>query len=116
MASNRRYGLIAPLYDTVSGEWPIYRIGRIAGIRALQLKPGDRVLDIGCGTGLNFPLLREAVGPGGRIVGVDISGEMLQRSRTRAARRGWANVEVVHADATTIGHPPPTELLGPGEA
>lgn len=115
MTANRRYGPLAPVYDIISGEWPIYRVGRIVGIRALQLRPGDTVLDTGCGTGLNHPLLREAVGPAGRIVGIDSSREMLDRSRARAARHGWANIEIVHADATTIGHATLNDLLSRGK-
>lgn len=114
MTINRRYGMIAPFYDAISGEWPIYRIGRIAGIRALKLKAGDRVLDLGCGTGLNFSLLHEAVGEEGLIVGIDISGEMLERGRARTARQGWANIELVQADATTVGRGKLTELLDRG--
>jgi ubiquinone/menaquinone biosynthesis C-methylase UbiE len=49
----------------------------------LSLKPGDCVLDVGCGTGRNFPFLREAIGPSGRIYGVDLSAGMLRKARKR---------------------------------
>lgn len=58
-------------------------IYRSAAVEALQLRPGGRVLDLGCGTGLDFPFLLDAVGPDGRIVGVDLSRAMLQRARER---------------------------------
>lgn len=91
----------ARVYDVLSLEWPIYRAGRRAGLDLLWLRPGDRVLDVGCGTGLNFPLLSAAVGPFGSIVGVDSSESMLARARTRIRRHRWANVTVLHADAGT---------------
>ncbi len=97
----------------VSGEWPVYRIGRRAGVDLLGLQPGDRVLDLGCGTGLNFGLLEAAVGPTGTIVGVDLSAAMLARACARKQRHGWANVCLVQADA---GSGDLTGLLGAGSA
>ncbi len=97
-----RYTLGARVYDVVSLEWPVYRPGRLAGIRLLRLRPGDRVLDIGCGTGLNFPAMQAAVGPTGAIVGVDQSEQMLARARARVRRHGWRNVDLVCADAADL--------------
>lgn len=77
----------------------MYRAGRVAGIADLQLRAGDRVLDVGCGTGLNFPLLLDSVGSGGAVVGVDASGSMLARARVRRERHGWRNVRLIEADA-----------------
>lgn len=95
----RRYGPAARWYDVLSGERPVYRAGRVAAIRLLGLEPGDRVLDVGCGTGLNFPLLEDAVGRSGRIVGVDASPAMLERAEARIVSQGWTNVRTVHGDA-----------------
>lgn len=39
------------MYDIVSGERPVYRAGRVLGVERAQLRPGARVLDVGCGTG-----------------------------------------------------------------
>jgi demethylmenaquinone methyltransferase/2-methoxy-6-polyprenyl-1,4-benzoquinol methylase len=106
-------------------EWPIYdhdgicqRYNRIAafipffdyaffmpsGLRKravdqLKLRRGDRVLEVGCGTGRNFPFLREAVGPEGRIYGVDLSEGMLRRARKLCHRRQWTNFVLIEADA-----------------
>ena len=102
MRRPQRYTSFAPAYDVLSGEWPIYRAGRVAGIGALRLRPGALVLDIGCGTGLNFPLIREAVGPAGRIVAVDANASMLSHARAKAERSGWENIDLVCADATTL--------------
>lgn len=100
----RRYGstLVASLYDVIALERPIYRAGRVAGIAGLGLRPGDVVLDLGCGTGLSFALLQQAVGPRGHVVGLDASASMLARCARRARRRGWTNLTLLHADATTL--------------
>ena len=64
----------------------------------LGLRPGQRVVDLGCGAGRTTLELASRVGPGGAAVGVDISAEMLARGRERAARAGAGNAEFVHAD------------------
>ena len=69
---------------------------RLRAVRALGLRAGDRVVDIACGTGLNFPLVEEAIGPGGRIVGVDLTDAMLARAQARVEANGWNNVSLVH--------------------
>ena len=68
-------------------------------VARLNLKPGERVLEIGCGTGRNFPFLREAVGPTGTVYGVDLSSGMLRRAEERCQREGWTNVELTQCDA-----------------
>jgi SAM-dependent methyltransferase len=65
----------------------------------LELVPGQRVVDLGCGSGRTTLELAARVGLGGEVVGVDISAEMLARGRERAARLGAGNVEFLHADA-----------------
>ncbi len=94
-----RYTVGARIYDIASLEWPIYRPGRQAGIEHLDLQPGDRVLDLGCGTGLNFADLDAAIGPTGTIVGVDLSASMLARAYARVQRNCWSNVSLVQANA-----------------
>jgi SAM-dependent methyltransferase len=64
----------------------------------LGLRPGQRVVDLGCGSGRTTLELAARVGPGGEVVGADISAEMLARGRERAAQLGARNVEFVHAD------------------
>src|SRR5215467_6410267 len=78
---------------------------RKEAVKRLHLKPGDLVVDIGCGTGLNFALLQEAVGETGRIIGVDLTDAMLEQARLRIAREGWKNVELVQADASSYAFP-----------
>jgi demethylmenaquinone methyltransferase/2-methoxy-6-polyprenyl-1,4-benzoquinol methylase len=72
---------------------------RREAVAMLALRLGDRVLDLGCGTGLSFPLLRAAVGDGGIVYGVDVSPDMLDRARGKIAEAGWTNVLPVEGDA-----------------
>ena len=72
---------------------------RAACVDALALAPGDTVVEFGCGPGVNLPALRDAVGPTGRVVGVDVSPRMLGRAARLVDRRGWENVALVEADA-----------------
>lgn len=104
-----RYRRLAPLYDP--GMW-LYRVMglrinhyRRETVAALHLQPGDTVVDLGCGTGLNFAYLQDAVGSDGRIIGVDLTDAMLAQARDRARRNGWRNVELVEADMAAYDIP-----------
>lgn len=97
-----KYTMSARLYDVISFEWPVYRAGREAAFELLNLLAGSHVLDLGCGTGLNFAGLQRMVGPTGSITGVDASPQMLEQARRRADRSGWNNVTLVAADATAL--------------
>jgi demethylmenaquinone methyltransferase/2-methoxy-6-polyprenyl-1,4-benzoquinol methylase len=68
-------------------------------IEKLELGPGETVIDVACGTGILFPLLEERIGPSGRIVGLDLSPEMLAEAGKRVADHGWDNVTLVEAPA-----------------
>ncbi|MEO7259832.1 MAG: methyltransferase domain-containing protein [Jatrophihabitantaceae bacterium] len=97
-----RYRFGARVYDVVSMERLVYRSGRRAAIEALDLTPGARVLDVGCGTGLNFAYLAAAVGTAGQLVGVDASRAMLRQARRRVARLGRSTVTLVEGDAAML--------------
>ncbi|OZF33655.1 class I SAM-dependent methyltransferase [Rhodococcus sp. 14-2483-1-2] len=97
-----KYTTSARLYDLISFEWPVYRAGREVAFELLNLPAGSHVLDLGCGTGLNFAGLQRMIGPTGSITGVDASPQMLEQARLRAHRAGWNNVTLVAADATTL--------------
>ncbi|MFE1772316.1 class I SAM-dependent methyltransferase [Streptomyces sp. NPDC059008] len=73
-----------------------------AGVAALGLQEGDRVLDAGCGTGRALPALREAVGPRGAVLGADLTPEML-RAAVRAGRDRHA--ALLLADAARLPLP-----------
>jgi ubiquinone/menaquinone biosynthesis C-methylase UbiE len=65
------YDITANLYYLFGyREWAYRR----QTIESLELRPGDTVIEIGCGTGINFPLYQKAIGPQGRIIGVDSPG------------------------------------------
>jgi len=72
-------------------------------LAAAGAEPGARIVEIGCGCGGTSMALARAVGPEGRVLGVDISRPMLAVARNRAAREAVANVDFVEADAST--HP-----------
>jgi len=99
----------AKRYDITSRLYPVpgypQRTQRIQAVRALRLRPGDTVVDMACGTGLNFRLLEKVVGPGGQIIGVDLTDAMLARAQDRIKTNGWRNVSLVQADAAGFDFP-----------
>ena len=96
-------------YDITSRLYPVpcypQRTQRLRAVHALGLRPGDTVVDIACGTGLNFPLLEKVIGPGGRIVGVDLTDAMLAQAQDRIETNGWSNISLVQADAASFDFP-----------
>ncbi len=101
-------------YDVTSRLYPApgypQRSQRLRAVGALGLHPGDTVVDVACGTGLNFALIQDAIGPEGRIVGVDLTDAMLAQAEERIAHNGWRNVRLEQADAATFEFP--TEVDG----
>ncbi len=96
------YDFTANLYYLIGyREWAYRRMA----VRALQLEPGDTVVEIACGTGLNFDLYEERIGPTGRVIGVDLTDSMLDQARERTTRRGWTNVELIESDAASFHFP-----------
>lgn len=85
------YDLSTRLYPFIGFRFEAYR--RV-GIEQLRLRPGDCVVDLGCGTGLNFQPLLERVGPRGKIIGVDNAPRMLRQAEKRIAAAGWNNIEL----------------------
>jgi demethylmenaquinone methyltransferase/2-methoxy-6-polyprenyl-1,4-benzoquinol methylase len=96
-------------YDITTRLYPVpgypQRAQRLRAVQALGLRAGDSVVDVACGTGLNFPLIEEVIGPGGRIVGVDLTDAMLARAQDRIEANGWSNVSLVQADAAGFDFP-----------
>ena len=74
-------------------------------VSRLRLAPGDTVLDVCCGAGASAIPAAHAVGPSGRVLGVDVAAPMLALARARAAGEGLANIEFRHGDATCTGLP-----------
>src|SRR3954453_13547340 len=100
--NSRKYDRIARFYSTLEPLYLIFPRARRKAVAALKLKPGDVVLEIGAGTGRNFPYLVDAVGPSGRVIGVDASEGMLAEAAKLIARRGWSNVELLRQDAAQL--------------
>jgi ubiquinone/menaquinone biosynthesis C-methylase UbiE len=102
-------------YDVTSRLYPApgypQRSQRLRAVRALGLHAGDTVVDIACGTGLNFHLIEETIGPGGRIVGVDLTDAMLARAGGRIDAHGWNNVSLVQADAADFAFPAEVDAI-----
>jgi ubiquinone/menaquinone biosynthesis C-methylase UbiE len=73
-------------------------------VERLDLKSGETVLDIGCGNGASAIPAAEAVGPSGRVVGVDLSARLLEQGCAKAKAAGLGNVEFREADMTALGY------------
>lgn len=91
-----RYTLLAPVYDAVAG----FRAQRRRSLELLGLRPGERVLVVGCGTGLDL----EWIPAGVETVAGDLTPAMVERTRARAARLGKPVVARV-MDAQDLGLP-----------
>lgn len=95
------YDLFSLFYDRALED--LYRPFRPAAVAALRLAPGDLAVDLPCGTGQSLDDLAGAVGPAGRVVGVDASAGMLRRARRRVRRNGWAHVDLHQRLAAEVG-------------
>lgn len=102
------YDLVAPVYDGAVRS--LYLPYRQKAVRSLHLQPGHTVLDLGCGSGLNFELIMEGIGPQGTLVGVDFSAKMLARAQKLVDLRGWKNVHLMQEDARELDL---ARLVGP---
>ena len=92
----RAYAFLTPVYDILFNK--IFHSGRVAAIDLLEIKSGDRVLEIGVGTGLNLPLYPRDC----QVTGIDISAEMLQKARERSKELGLTNVTLGLMDASNL--------------
>lgn len=110
-AAQSFYGRWATLYDAVARFTPGLAHVRDRTAAALALDPGDTVVEMGCGTGANFPHIRKRIGPSGRLIGVDFTRPMLERARRDVRRNGWENVDVVRADASRFAVDEPVDAV-----
>jgi ubiquinone/menaquinone biosynthesis C-methylase UbiE len=70
---------------------------RKQAVQRLGLATGQTVIDVACGTGASFEALERCIGPQGRLIGIELSPEMLALARTRAERHRWDNVTLIEA-------------------
>ena len=92
----RVYENIAWGYDLVFG--PTLHPGRVDAIKRMGIKPGDRVLEVGVGTGINADLYPADCA----VTGIDLSSSMLEKARERVARKGVRNVRLLQMDAANL--------------
>ena len=93
------YLVLAHDYQRRTTLFPGWRELVVARLRA---RPGDTVIDVGAGPGLNLAALRAAVGPHGTIIAVEQSPELLAVAAATVTRQRWANVELINAPAATV--------------
>ena len=90
------YDKLAIVYDVTFG--PTLHPGRLRAIERMNIQPGERVLEVGVGTGINLSLYpREAA-----VTGIDFTASMLEKARERAARKGAAPVRLLQMDAADL--------------
>lgn len=103
------------LYDRIASRYETLLLGfgllgtpaqRRILVRKLNLRSGDTVVDLCCGTGANFSALQKVVGASGTIIGVDLSAAMLEQANARCRREGWQNVRLVKSAVETFNIPP----------
>ena len=100
------YTKLAKKYDMSTNSFVLLgarvKSYRRKAVGALELEPGSTVLDLACGTGLNFPYLEKEIGDKGRIVGVDITPAMLNKANEKIIKYGWKNIELLEQDANQL--------------
>jgi len=95
----RAYAILSPVYDFLFDK--VFYPGRVAAIDLLEIKAGDRVLEVGVGTGLNLPLYPRDC----HVTGVDISEEMLRKAEERVRTHGMRNAKLMVMDGSKLEFP-----------
>jgi phosphatidylethanolamine/phosphatidyl-N-methylethanolamine N-methyltransferase len=90
------YAKISSVYDFTFG--PTLHPGRLQAIQRMAIKPGDRILEVGVGTGINLALYPKEA----KVTGIDFSEEMLEKARERVDRKGVRNARLLQMDAADL--------------
>ena len=90
------YDKLAKVYDLTFG--PTLHPGRLQAIQRMDIQPGERVLEVGVGTGINLSLYPKDCS----VTGIDFSGSMLEKARERIARKDIRNVRLLQMDAADL--------------
>jgi len=96
------YNFEVKLFNLIGWKANSYRN---PAVDALNVKEGNCVVDLCCGTGLNFPHIEKKIGPTGKLIGVDLTDSMLKEAKKQVQQKGWKNVELVNKDATKYDFP-----------
>ena len=105
----RRYNRLAPIYPIFDWVFWLPRGICARAVERMELRPGHRVIEVGCGRGRNFPAIRKAIGAEGHLYGIDLSEGMLARARSLSKRQGWGNVTLVNGNAGEYEPPEPVD-------
>ncbi|MFO0795553.1 MAG: class I SAM-dependent methyltransferase [Candidatus Brocadiaceae bacterium] len=92
----RVYSLYAWIYDAFFGK--IFEHGRYVAFRMMEIKPHESILEVGVGTGLSLPLYPRT----SRVVGIDVSQDMLDKAEAKKDHYKLSNVELYNMDATSM--------------
>src|SRR5687767_8745718 len=92
----RVYEKLSKVYDLIFG--PTLHPGRLVALERMGIRPGDRILEVGVGTGINTSLYPSNC----HMTGVDLSSSMLEKARERVAREGLRNVRLLEMDAQRL--------------
>src|SRR5213592_410455 len=90
------YEKLASVYDFIFG--PTLHAGRLQAIQRMGVRPGDQILEVGVGTGINAPLYPSDCS----VTGIDLSSSMLEKARDRVYRKGVRNVRLLQMDAANL--------------
>ena len=90
------YEKLAKVYDLTFG--PALHPGRLQAIQRMNIQPGERVLEVGVGTGINLSLYPKQA----MVTGIDFSVSMLEKARDRVARKGLRNMRLLQMDAADL--------------